>query len=117
MEPSDAAAQETIERVVRAGVAGRAVVVLVTAVRGAGPMVAALNEMGAVRVLVVAAGEGTGPPLDGAVRRIGLGHRATTMTQEVLAAETMTDELTADQHASLDAFDPDRTALVLGGHR
>ncbi len=94
-------------------VGGRDVVVLAHAVRGLGPLVDAVREHGAGRVLVLAGSEGTGDRPEG-IDALVVDTPVRTMTEEVLALESLVERMGPEHHAVLDAWDPDRTALVLG---
>jgi hypothetical protein len=92
---------------------GRDVIVTSFAVRGTVALVEGLRGHGAGRVLVLAAGEGTGPRPEG-VEAVVVPTPVRSMTEEVLALESLVDRMGPEHHAALDAWDPDRTALVLG---
>jgi len=104
------------ERALRAAVGalvgGRDVIVITNVVRGTGPMVTALREHGARRVLVLGTNEGTGDRPEGAATVLAP-LPAATMSEEVVALEGMLDGLDAGVHQQLDAWDPDHGALVL----
>lgn len=91
---------------------GRDVILITNVVRGTGPMVAAVRSHAARRVLVLGTNEGTGDlPEDAATVLAPV--RAATMSEEVAALEGLLDQLDPTVHEQLDAWDPDRTALVL----
>jgi hypothetical protein len=93
-------------------VGGRDVIVTAHAVRGIGPLVDAVRSHGAGRILVLAGTEGTGDrPDDVADVVVGLAVRS--MTEEVLALESLVDHMGSEHHAALDAWDPDRRAVAL----
>lgn len=91
---------------------GRDVILLTPVARGVGSWVDAVRSHGGGRVLVVAAGEGAGDVVDG-VDTIVLGLTAGGMSEEVLALEALTDHIGPAHHAAIDAWDPQRRAVVL----
>ncbi|HEX7135603.1 MAG TPA: hypothetical protein VF228_23705, partial [Iamia sp.] len=91
---------------------GRDVVITAHAVRGVGPLIDAVRSHGAARILVLAGSEGTGEaPED--VASVVVPATVRSMTEEVLALESLADHMTAAHHTALDAWDPDRGAVVL----
>lgn len=111
--PEAAAARARLVAACRSVVAGRDVVLLGMVVRGAGTVVDALAELDARRVMVIATGEGTGPELPASVTRMIVPVAATSMTEELFGAERLGNRLDRAGHAVLDAFDPDRRAVVI----
>ncbi|QYG93286.1 ATP-grasp domain-containing protein [Iamia sp. SCSIO 61187] len=93
-------------------VGGRDVVLTTNAVRGVGPLVEAVRSHGAARVLVLGTGEGTGDRPDD-VTTVLAPRRAGTMSEEVVALEGLLEGLEPEALAAIDAWDPDRQALVL----
>jgi hypothetical protein len=93
-------------------VGGRDVILTAPVVRGTGPIVGAVRAHGAERVLVLATSEGTGERPDD-VTGVVVDAEVATMTEELLALEAITERLTPAHHAALDAWDPERRALVL----
>lgn len=91
---------------------GRDVVVITNVLRGSGPLVDAARRHGARRVLLLGTNEGTGDlPED--VTTVLAPVSAPTMSQEVVALEELLADLDPEVLAALDAWDPDRAALVL----
>ncbi len=93
-------------------VGGRDVIVTAPVVRGTAPIVGALRDHGAGRILVLATSEGTGDRPDD-VTGVVIDAAVGSMTEELLAIEQIADLLGAEHHAVLDAWDPDRAALVV----
>lgn len=91
---------------------GRDVVLLTPVARGIAPWVDAVRAHGGRRVLVVAAGEGTGDEVPD-IETVVLGITAGGMSEEVLALEAFTDHVGPAHHAAVDAWDPERRALVM----
>ncbi|HEV7720554.1 MAG TPA: ATP-grasp domain-containing protein [Iamia sp.] len=94
-------------------VGGRDVVITTHAVRGMQPTVDAVRAHGARRILVLGGTEGTGDWPEG-IEAVIVPATVRSMTEEVLALESLVERMGPEHHAALDAWDPDRTALVLG---
>jgi hypothetical protein len=93
-------------------VGGRDVIVTAHAVRGIVPLVEGLRSHGAGRILVLAGTEGTGERADD-VETVTVDLTVRSMTEEVLALESLVDHMTAEHHRAVDAWDPERRAVVL----
>lgn len=93
-------------------VGGRDVILTAPAVRGVQPIVGAVRAHGARRVMVVATSEGTGERPDD-VTGVVVDAAVGTMTEEVGALERLGTLLTPEHHAAIDAWDPERAALVV----
>jgi hypothetical protein len=102
-------------QVVRPRVAGRRIVLAGGVVAAWTDRVKELRECGAGEMLIVATGSvGTGPLPDGVEWVVVPTPEATTMMEAVRAETSALSALPADVIERVDAFDPDRSAVVFG---
>jgi hypothetical protein len=95
-------------------VEGRAIVIGGLPLAGATRLVRRVRELGAARCFVVATGVGTGPlPGTAEAESIVVPIAASNISEEMRLVERTLTDPPPDVLAALDAFDPDRTALVL----
>jgi PAS domain-containing protein len=99
----------------RAALGGRPVVLTGGSLAGMARTAGILPELGVSRVFLLALGVGTGPlPTLAEAARHVLELRASDTVAEIRAAERLLADPPDDAVAALDAWDPERAALVIG---
>lgn len=106
---------EYYQTLARALVAGKKLIITGGVLARSGPRARALRELGAQRPFLLATGEGTGPqPTPDDAECFSLGIDAPTLMDEIRMTERALTDLPGAAVAALDAYDPDREAVVLG---
>jgi hypothetical protein len=99
----------------RAVVAGKKLIIAGGVLARSGPRATAFRELGAQRPFLLASGRGTGPqPTEDEAASFSLDVNASTLMDEIRETERRLTDLPEAALAALDAYDPDREALVLG---
>jgi hypothetical protein len=106
---------EYYQSLARALVGGKKVIIAGGVLARSGPRAAAFRELGAQRPFLLASGRGTGPqPTADEAECFSLDVSASTLMDEIRATERKLLSLPNEAVAALDAYDPDREAIVLG---
>ena len=99
----------------RGVVAGRKVIIAGGVLARSGPRAQAFRELGAERPFLLATGRGTGPqPTPDEAECFSLDISAPTLMDEIRMSERALIDLPGEARDALDAYDPDRSAVVLG---